>query len=231
MLFVIAMLLMVYFFPKTARFSYQYNQGYPWTCQSLQAPFNFAVLKTDKEIEEEKEILLEEIIPYYRYEDIDDSLTEIMLINFDNEWAKKYGDEKKTLKRKSFKIIERTFEILVRKGIRSIEFTKQSPDGQINLLKGNQATRVPLSSIYTIHTADDFILESIKGKLLVDKKFIHDFLVSHLFRNVFYDESTTKKEEDLVLSNLSTTYGMVQKGELIISEGELVTSEKFQILK
>jgi putative nucleotidyltransferase with HDIG domain len=154
-----------------------------------------------------------------------------MLINFDNEWAKKYGDEKKTLKRKSFKIIERTFETLVRKGIRSIEFTKQSPDGQINLLKGNQATRVPLSSIYTIHTADDFILESIKGKMLVDKKFIHDFLVSHLFRNVFYDESTTKKEEDLVLSNLSTTYGMVQKGELIISEGELVTSEKFQILK
>ena len=231
LLFVAAMLLMVYFFPKTARFSYQYTQGYPWTYQSLQAPFNFAVLKTDREIEEEKGILLKEIIPYYRYEDVGDSLTEIMLINFDNEWAKKYGQEEIPLKNKSLKIIEKTFETLVKKGIRSIEFSKQSPDGQINLLIGNQATRIPLSSIYTIHTADDFILEAINEKLLIDKKFIHDFLVSHLFRNVYFDETTTKKEEDLVLSNLSTTYGMVQKGELIISEGELVTSEKFQILK
>ncbi len=231
LLFVAAMLLMVYFFPKTARFSHEYNQGYPWTYQSLKAPFNFAVLKTDRELEEERQILLNEIIPYYRYNDIGDSLKELLINNFDNEWSKKYGHEKKALKKKSLKFASITFETLLITGIRSREFSRQSPDGQISLLKGNQATIIPLASIYTLNTAEDFIAESTKNKISIDNDFVHAFLISQLFRNVNYDEEITKKEEDMVLSNLSTTYGMVQKGELIISEGELVTSEKFQILK
>lgn len=231
LLFVATMLLMVYFFPKTARFSYEYNQGYPWTYQSLQAPFNFAVLKTDRELTEERQVLLNEIIPYYRYDDVSDSLKKLLLASFENDWYKKHGEEKKVLKKKSLKFITNTFETLLKTGIRNREFSKQSPDGQISLLKGNQATNIPLTSLYTLQTAELFIEQTIKDKTNIDNSFAHAFLVSHLFRNVKYDLETTKKEEDMILANLSTTYGMVQKGELIISEGELVTSEKFQILK
>ena len=231
LLFVAAMLLMLYFFPKTARFSYEYNQGYPWTYQSLKAPFNFAVLKTDRELEEEKQVLLNEIIPYYRYDDVSDSLKELLLNNFENEWYKKHGKDSDLIKKRSLKLTSEIFETLLKTGIRSREFSKQSPDGQIRLLKGNQATKIPLLSLYTLHSAEAFIAEKTKNKKNIDKLFVHTFLVSHLFRNVNFDEETTKKEEAMVLSNLSTTYGMVQKGELIISEGELVTSEKFQILK
>jgi len=231
LLFIAAMLLMVYFFPKTARFSYQYNQGYPWTYQSLKAPFNFAVLKTDRELEEEKQVLIQGIIPYYRYTDVSDSLSTFLLNNFENKWSEINGEGKNNLKKRSLNIISQTYDVLLKKGIRSREFSKQSPNGLINLLKGNQATKTPLSSIFTIQTAQDFITESINKAVGIDKKFARTFLVNHLFRNVHFDQETTKMEEELVLSNLSTTYGMIQKGELIISEGELVTSEKFQILK
>ena len=231
LLFAAAMVLMVFFFPKTARFSYQYNQGYPWNYQSLKAPFNFAVLKTDKELEEEKELLISEIIPYYEYEDIGDSLNEILLENFENEWTKKYGQDKQELKNSSSILIQNTYNKLLNTGIRSREFSKQSNQGNINLLKGNQATKIPLAAVYTIQSAQTFIAESTNNTQGIDTGFTKSFLLSHLFRNVSYDDETTKKEEGLVLSNVSSTYGMVQKGELIISEGELVTSEKFQILK
>jgi len=232
LIFVFAMLIMVAFFPKTARFGYEYNQGYPWNHQSLIAPFNFAILKTDKELKEEKQLLVNELIPYYQYHDISDSLRQSLTDSFESRWQKKYGDENDKLKKATYGFVTDVFDILLKRGIRSTEFNEQSLDGQINLLKGNQAISVPLDYIYTLKTAESFIIKLVNEQTeSIDTSFTQSFLVSQLFMNVFYDEKTTQKEKDQLLSNISLTYGVVQKGELIISEGELVTSEKYQILR
>jgi putative nucleotidyltransferase with HDIG domain len=52
-----------------------------------------------------------------------------------------------------------------------------------------------------------------------------------LSHNVYYDEPKTKAEREAALGMLSLTAGMVQQGELIISKGEVVTAEKYQILE
>ena len=232
LIFVAAMGLMVFFFPKTARFSYEYTQGYPWIYNSLKAPFNFAILKTDNELKEEKKLLLDDLIPYYDYHDIKDSLNDLLKINFELQWQKKYGAEREDFKDENYRFTFSVFETLLTRGIRSIEYTEQSPNGEINLLRDNQATKLPLSSIFTLKTAEGFISHSIKTTLdSIDSNLASDFLVSQLFRNVYYDKETTQKEEQQLLLNVSTTYGVVQKGELIISEGELVTIDKFQVLK
>ena len=232
LIFVVAMVIMVFFFPKTARFSYEYNQGYPWVYKSLKAPFNFAILKTDNELTEERKILTNELIPYYKYHDISDSLKMLLDKNFENEWSKKDTIVNDKLKENNYIFVTNVFEILLKRGIRSIEFNEHSPDGQINLLKGNQAVSVPLDYVYTLSSAESFIIKSAMSQVDSDDySFAQNFLVSQLFINVYYDDITTQKEKDQLLSNVSTTYGVVQKGELIISEGELVTSEKFQILK
>jgi putative nucleotidyltransferase with HDIG domain len=48
---------------------------------------------------------------------------------------------------------------------------------------------------------------------------------------LLYDDVTTQKEIDEVIRNISTTRGMIQMGERIILEGEIVTGEKYQILE
>ena len=55
-------------------------------------------------------------------------------------------------------------------------------------------------------------------------------LLSALHPNVAYDASMTKLEQDKALSKISLTYGMVQKDELIISEGEIVDDNAFAVL-
>ena len=45
--------------------------------------------------------------------------------------------------------------------------------------------------------------------------------------NVSYNEQLTSSERDKLLNNVSLTRGLIQKGELIISKGELVN--EFQI--
>lgn len=229
----LAMGTMVFFFPKTARFSYQYTQGYPWSYQSLKAPFDFAILKTDKELQDEKQVLLAEIIPYYRYDEAAvDSLKSLIVEGFEKQWSL-YNSRNKNanVKNKTLDFVQKTYESLLQSGIRSRESDRQSPQGQINLLRGNQATKVPLASIYTLNSAEAMIDKAISTEKGINEQIAREVLMTHLFRNVKYDELTTKKEEDLVLSGLSITYGMVQKGELIISEGELITAQKFQILE
>lgn len=233
LLFMTVMIVMVYFFPKTARFSYEYNQGYPWTHQNLKAPFDFAILKTDQELVEEKQVLLAEVIPYYQYnESLSDSIKPLVLDDFEYKWSITHERSSSTkMKRKTRQLVEETFQTLLQSGIRSRESDRQSPDGQISLLKGNKATIIPISSIYTLSSAEALVSKVVSENSDIDKIIAREVLMSHLFRNVNYDEVTTQKEEDLILSGLSLTYGMVQKGELIVTEGELVTTEKFQVLE
>ena len=232
MLFLAAMVLMVYFFPKTARFSYEYNQGFPWTYNSLIAPFDFAVLKTQKELDEEKQLLLSELIPYYKYDErIADSLLPLLESSFEQKWSNTYPAEKnQKLKNKTWSFTNDVFKKLLNRGIRS-NIEDRQHNGQVSLLKGNEATMIPFSNIYTLSSAQKTIEQSLLNAQGVEKNIAQEVLMSHLFQNVVYDKATTKKEEEAILAGMSLSYGLVQKGELIISEGELVTAEKFQILE
>ncbi len=233
LLFLIAMIVMLFFFPKTARFNQQYAQGYPWTHQNIKAPFDFAILKTNRELDEEKKMLLQEMIPYYRYNDsYSDSMPQLFLASFEQHWIK--VDSHNILiekKEETKKAIEEIYQLLLINGIRSQESERQSPQGYVNLLKGNHATKTPLGSIYTLSTAESMITKSLQEKENIDRLLAQKVLKSHLFINVHFDEETTVKEEEMLLTGLSLTYGMVQKGELIISEGELITAHKFQVLQ
>ena len=55
-------------------------------------------------------------------------------------------------------------------------------------------------------------------------------LLDALEQNVFYDKLATEKMLQYELNNLSQARGLVQKGQVIISQGELITDEKFLAL-
>ena len=55
LLFVCTTFLIVYLFPKSGKFKYNFEKGKPWQSEDLQAPFNFAIKKSQDEIEKEKQ--------------------------------------------------------------------------------------------------------------------------------------------------------------------------------
>ncbi|MBK7214148.1 MAG: phosphohydrolase, partial [Bacteroidales bacterium] len=55
-------------------------------------------------------------------------------------------------------------------------------------------------------------------------------LQQSLEHNIFYDDDFTVNQRDQALRSISTTRGMMQKGEKIIAKGELVTDSKYQVL-
>ena len=54
--------------PRTPKFAYDYKKGEPWAHETLVSKFDFPILKTELQIQREKEQLALEIIPYFRYD-------------------------------------------------------------------------------------------------------------------------------------------------------------------
>ena len=50
-IFLFAMVLIVFIFPKDSKFKYEFQKGKPWVHQDLIAPFDFAVLKPKGQID------------------------------------------------------------------------------------------------------------------------------------------------------------------------------------
>ena len=98
-------------------------------------------------------------------------------------------------------------------------------------MKSNVAEEKELSEIFTIQTAYDYIIAELNNKSHIDKEILLPLLENSISQNVNYDEEITNKYKQNIVSNISLTRGMVQKGERIISKGELLNSEKFQVLE
>jgi len=66
-LYLLTTAIIVYLFPKGSKFKYEYSKGQPWQYENLYAPFDFAILKSDEEIAEEKEEIRNNHTPYFTY--------------------------------------------------------------------------------------------------------------------------------------------------------------------
>ena len=81
---ILLFLLLVFLMPRSSRFSYDYKKGSTWQYETLIAQFDFPILKSDVQIQQEKDKAWEDIIPYYRHNktiarEVDKNLAEIDL--------------------------------------------------------------------------------------------------------------------------------------------------------
>ena len=58
--------LIVYLFPKGAKFKYEFQKGKPWQYATLYAPFDFSIIKSLAELQAEKQAILDSQLHYYR---------------------------------------------------------------------------------------------------------------------------------------------------------------------
>src|SRR5271156_4830450 len=59
----------VFTLPKQAKFSYDIEKGRIWNQKELISPYNFAILKTQQEIENDEKTALESITPIYQLDE------------------------------------------------------------------------------------------------------------------------------------------------------------------
>ena len=227
--FVFAILIIVALMPRNVKFKYEYQKMRPWPHESLYAPFNFPIYKSDETVKKEKEEALKNIEPIFVFDALGtENGREKLLKDFDYQWVDTIGDKDyyKNLILNIYDHIENNG--IVAKNDRTNNFRG---DEMVVVVRNKVQTKCKYDDLNTMATASAYIQSQIsKISDYKTMQLISNLLHNSLRQNVIYSESMTKQAEKMAVDNIMLTFGMVQKDELIIMEGEMVTEEKYQII-
>ena len=226
--FLLALFLVVWQMPRTVKFKYEYQKMRPWQYESLYAPFNFPIYKTAEQLKIEEEASLKDFYPIFVF-DLNASKNNkvLMLQEFENQW---YGTEDAKFRTKD--VLEKIYDTIENKGIiTNISTIELKPESMIDVVRDRVVKTRSFRDFYTMRSATEFVSDYLsKLDSDIDKSLVNKLLLEYLNQNVIYSEDLTKQSEEQALAAISLTFGMVQKDELIISEGEVITDEKYNII-
>ncbi len=229
-LYVVAVAFIVFFLPKGGKFKYEFQKGKPWQFENLYAPFDFSIQKTDAEIAKEKQIIENNQLPYYSYdEDVVEKVRALFDEKFESQWsdADLSGNQKNRLRYFAKVILDSVYAkgILQNNG-------KQVQRNFIFLVKGNEASKVRVSDFLKVNEINELVRDVLtKNNLTVFEKEIQTLFFDIIEPNVSFDNNLTQKARAEALSKLSYTRGTVDQGRLIIAKGEVVEAENLKILE
>lgn len=246
LLFMIALGVLSLIYPNIGNFRYEYQKGKPWMHETLIAPFDFSIHKTEAELNENRDSLLANYYPYYEYKpDVLKNINTRFNSNFDKKWTSyiqtdnfknlKYRDKKISLEKKRlsryFKdIISGIYEV----GIIEPSSTKQQLPEKINRSLNNVSEKVITKNIYTSKIAYEYINESLKNDFQ-NKSYQVFFqsldLDTYLIPNLLYNEDMSEKVKNSMLSSISLTKGLVKAGTRIALIGDVIDDDTFRVLE
>ncbi len=260
LVFILTFLLITYMMPRERKFTYEFQIGSPWKKENLTAPFKFSIYKTDEEYQAEMDSTLSDLKLYYTFDpyQFKEQLNKFK-DSFQKEWVEyslkeysistedKYYESGRYVSLRGLQDYYHNFiydflEKVYLKGIVELPEGDVSFDGSgyIVLMRGNIAEEKNSSELFTSKTAYKFLKEKIQEDIASNSnrnisrynKFFDQFEIDRfIIPNVFYNSEVSEREKSERLSEISMKKGMIQQGELIISKGEIVTLEKFQILQ
>jgi len=228
----LTVLIITFFLPKQPRFRYEFQKGRVWLNKDLISPFSFAILKTGPQVNIDKKDALENVLPIYRYDpNLINSVQEAFANEFDVKWrGNAFPEESKELtKTASLKLLKSIYD----KGIIAInpKHQKDKKFYDISMLNNNISTTVSTQDLYTVQSALDYFNSTFTSINLKEKEVVMNLVEDHLQPNIVFDEKLTAIVQDNTINSLSTTRGMVQKGEVIIAKNNVIDDDTFQKLQ
>lgn len=217
----------VYLFPKVGSFQYEYQKGMPWRYENLSAPFDFPIYKTDDELQEEREKIVQEQSPIFNVK------TETSGLEIQKFKSALHPFENDLTRPELNKLIQKLGSIYEAGILQLPEQLDQSKITKVKIVENKIGRTVDFSKVYTLKRAYATLSEEINRSGLpksVQENILSSNLNSYLQPNLEFDATKTSLEHIDRLKSISLTQGMVQQGEMVISKRELVTPEKVKIL-
>lgn len=242
---ILAIVLICIFLPKQPRFRYEFEKGKIWNHENLVSPYNFAILKTQEELNRDREQILKTVQPIYNL-NVSASKEQIDQFNTDiaEKWQIANMDSVSTQDMETYQSIGNALlSYIYNRGIISLNNRYQNKgmnaeqvdnaQSQYNftLIQDNVAQQKNTADIFTIESANQYIENNLSRNNKIDqKRWLAETLKNYVTINYIFNENLTNKAEQNALANISTTRGMVQKGELIAEKDKIISNETYQKL-
>ncbi|MES2458597.1 MAG: HDIG domain-containing metalloprotein [Bacteroidota bacterium] len=229
---VLSVLIITLFLPKQPRFRYEFEKNEIWKNKDLISPFNFAILKTNPQLSTDKKDALENLLPIYNFDkEMINEVEEAFVNEFDVKWRASALPEadKEPNKQLSFRLLRSIYA----KGIIAVN-AKHQKGGKyydFSLMTDNVSKTYSSQDVFTVPTALEYFKEDFSSIDLRVKDVVVNLVEDHLHPNITFNEKLTTIVQESTLNSLSTTRGMVQKGELIIARNNVIDEETFQKLQ
>jgi len=225
-MFLVAISLILYVFPREGKFRYEFAEGKPWHYGLLTASYDFPIYKTDKQVKEEQDSILRYFQPYFQYKE--DVATQ--------QLDRLKEDYNRILHLKAptpyYTYLKSSLESIYRQGVmESKQLDELSKDGleAIVRVEGNVGKSVPVNSFLTIKKAYERIVNEIPAGL--NRSVLQSIdVTNYLTSNMEMDINKSEESKKELLSRISVASGMVQADERIIDKGEIVTPRTYAIL-
>ncbi len=257
LIYVIAVLIILYVLPKEGKFKYEYQKGSPWKHENLIAPFDFAIYKSVDQLEDEKNTIIADAMQYFNKDNkVQIDNMERFLATY-NSLMKEYEGRTDTITDTLIgtKDIYHNFRNTVYASLNFVYTnglieTESLADGTdlkdrvILIHDGDITTQKRFSEVFTNKAAYLYVKNCIRAFMsesagkMSDTEFKNiEKIVENLNpnqwleQNLNYDENTTQKVLNETINNISLTRGIVQQGQRIIFQGEMVGDEEFRILE
>ncbi len=219
--------------PKQARFRFEYEKGKTWMQKDLYSPHSFSIRKTNEEIEKDRDDILKSVLPIYQNDvQVVENAMDAFSSEFETKWKSSGNPENS--KEIYFTAGTSVLKNMYAQGLMNPvkKYQRNGINYNFSLVFNNVSTQLNTADAFLVSDSTQLIKQKIKTYVTIEnKEWLIQLIANQLKANYVYYEALTDKLEENALNSLSTTRGMVQKGELIIAKGTMVNSVIYQKLE
>jgi len=223
-----ATFILVWFLPRGERATMHFEANRPWPYGRFIAPYDFPILKTEAQLQRERDSLMKTYEPYFELQE----RVEAQQLEAFRKAFRSLGKDMLPAHYRSF--VEMCLHEIYSRGVISnsnLQTLQLEKISHIRIFQGTEASSYALASIFSEKSAYEYIF-SIAEEHLVNKQKLQQLNLNLFIKgNLLFDESKSNKLlEDLEHSVIPSS-GYVQAGQNIIDRGDIVTEEVYQILE
>lgn len=221
LIFIIATAITVYFMPRDNRHKYSYEENRPWSYALLTAPFDITIYRDSATVKAMTDSIDASLVPIYRRDLTAESRISEAIANADS-----VPHRIRTLLNHAIRkiyaqgVVDQATATLIERGeLPEVKFTRDN----VNV---SQSTSSFLSRRDAYATIDSLFADGEAHRAVLD------IGISTLLQpNIVEDRDATQLYRETLIQPIVSGIGVIQKGERIIAQGDIVTPQLYQILR
>lgn len=224
---VLALVIFIFMLPQTPRFSYEYKKGEHWMYENLIAEFDFPMLKTESELDAEKDSVIHVKMPCFnkRPEVLSSAVSTVKSVFVES------GDTVAS----SF--IINTLNDIYGKGVfdaGDADYYQDLPEeAQCAVVLNNyEDNYLPIGEIHTLESARQYFKEQMQSLESALPDSIYTALNPNLLvvPDLKYSSTVTDEKYSEKKFHLSYTNGYIGAGHEIVKKGQMITDDIANLL-
>lgn len=231
--FIITGTFIVFLFPKgITTISLQYETGKPWNHESLISEINFDVLKSDEEMKIEEELFSKNFPNYFiKNEEVAKRVKDKIQQQLDKDINFELLPEEEDFSNELFKKLNQAIDSIYRIGIIDKKFVTKQHKNTIQVNINGNVQPYALDEFFTVQSANALLRRELLQLPKSSRNKIVNYIAEALEPNILFSEQITlQAKQDSLNENVNQVKANYLKGQILVSQGEIVTKNRSDII-